>query len=120
METNYFISPFGVKIYAPVNDSLIHATLRACDLIPAFVEAIKETSDFEKMANSGDSVWLDASKVMGENFDENAPFWESEDAFYLLEDLFDILDHHAPNGYYFGAHPGDASDFGYWANEAID
>jgi hypothetical protein len=46
-----------------------------------------------------------------------SPWWSSEDAQFLLESLFDELDAHAPEGYYFGAHPGDGSDYGYWANE---
>lgn len=32
----------------------------------------------------------------------------------ILEDLFDALEACADTGYYFGAHPGDGSDFGFW------
>jgi hypothetical protein len=32
----------------------------------------------------------------------------------LLESLFDTLDNYSPEGYYFGAHPGDGSDYGFW------
>lgn len=41
-------------------------------------------------------------------------WWNSKDAACLLESLLDILNDHAPDGWYFGAHPRDSSDFGFW------
>ena len=51
------------------------------------------------------------------NSNEDHAWWDSDDVMYLLEDLFDALDDHAPIGCYFGSHPGDGSDFGYWAHD---
>jgi len=45
---------------------------------------------------------------------ENAEWWDSEDAIHLLESLFDTLNDYAPEGYYFGAHLGGKSDYGFW------
>jgi hypothetical protein len=42
--------------------------------------------------------------------------YEPEDEF-TLESIFDALNELAPKNYYFGAHPGDSSDFGYWKIE---
>lgn len=46
--------------------------------------------------------------------DDNDPWWDSIDAQCLLQDLCDVLDSYAPTGRYFGTHPGDGSDFGFW------
>ena len=46
--------------------------------------------------------------------DKEADWWNSDDAAGLLESLFDTLDSYSPEGYYFGAHLGDGSDYGFW------
>jgi hypothetical protein len=52
--------------------------------------------------------------------DDRADWWDSDDATALCSQLFDDLDAVAPAGYYFGAHPGDGSDYGYWQSESDD
>jgi hypothetical protein len=45
-------------------------------------------------------------------------YYESEDAVYDLERLFDLMDSIAPETARFGAHPGDGADYGFWETEA--
>lgn len=45
---------------------------------------------------------------------------ESEKADYLNETLFDRLNAIAPAGCYFGAYPGNGSDFGFWKFEDVN
>lgn len=41
----------------------------------------------------------------------------SEDSWRLFDILFEELDARAPEGYYFGTHPSDGADFGFWKCE---
>lgn len=45
---------------------------------------------------------------------DNNPFWGTEHATEMILWLFEQLESVAPDGYFFGAHPGDGSDFGFW------
>lgn len=85
-----------------VNVSLSHATMRPEDLIPAFANFLSEQKGIDPTLYP----------VVGPGYDFN-----SEDADWLLDSLFDKLNAIAPEGTYFGAHPGDGSDYGFWEFE---
>ena len=102
-----------VEILADLNCSLIRGTLRACDLVPAFLEVIKNTPEYTQIMQTNDS---NLKVIFDPSADDQDERWESDDMYYFLnEDLFDILNNYAPGGYCFQAHPGDGSDFGFWA-----
>ena len=87
------------------NFSLSHGTLLNDDLIPAFYEFL-ESINFK----AADEIYNDVDYYYILEFGH----YDSETAYYLLDELFDKLNELAPDGYYFGAHPGDGSDFGFW------
>lgn len=101
----------NVEIHAELNESVIHGTLRNCDLVPVFLDVIRETAEYAQLSLNFPSVVTDPCAT------ESDERWESEEMIYFVEELFDVLDSYAPDGYYFGAHPGDGSDFGFWKNE---
>lgn len=102
----------GVTIYAPLGSTLIRATHRPQDLVPAFFEALKETPEYVQLMNYvPDSAWRD----------EDNEWWDSEDCTHLLtEELWDVLDSYSPEGFFFGCDFGDGSDFGYWKTSFDD
>ena len=102
-----------VEILADLNCTLIHGTHRACDLIPAFLGVIENTPEYTQIMQTNDS---NLQVIFDPSANERDERWESDDMCYFLnEELFNILDSYAPEGYYFGAHQGDGSDFGFWA-----
>lgn len=69
------------------------------------MEVIRETPEYVQLMHLVPSYAYES---------KDSEWWDSEEAINLLESLFDTLDSYAPEGYYFGAHPGDGSDYGYW------
>lgn len=88
--------------------SISHGTMRTEDLLPKFLEVLQNLNKnaYEKLVGGLD---LNA-ETNWERFVACTPVGADE----ILESLFDMLDMEAPEGYYFGAHPGDGSDYGFW------
>ena len=96
-----------------------HGTMNPIDLVPVFADLLAELSG--NNPESPESGLLHdchkyrnglINRVNDSDFDET----ESE----LVNDLFDALNEYAPDGFYFGAHCGDGSDYGFWQVEEFD
>ena len=102
-----------------VDVSVSHGTMREEDLIPAF-EAVLEGAGAE--VNRGD--YADAvCKLLHEHDDYDCTLTDQEldqVGYYLNEQLWEELEDIAPEGCYFGAHPGDGCDYGFWTCEDDD
>lgn len=111
--------------------SISHGTMRPQDLIPAFSDflsefgteeqeqaIIRKYSDYALDENYGLTPREILEHLATDCVDDDE-LWDSETAHAYLEDLFDALNELAPEGYYFGAHPGDGSDYGFWEVEEI-
>lgn len=102
--------------------TLIHGTLLTYDLIEAFVAELEDQSIGEDDPEVKQLV-MEANEVCahglrhGKDAVNYADAGRAEEYGYLLERLTDKLDELAPEGVYFGAHPGDGADFGYWEVE---
>lgn len=84
--------------------TISHGTMRPEDLIPAFASELENLDDLNE--------YKDLIKEANEFSD-----WDSEDAIWLLDSLFDALDDYAPADCYFGANEGDGADYGFWPVE---
>lgn len=83
-----------------LNQTISHGTMRPEDLIPKFLEVLEELNP--KVSESA-KRWNELA------------IQEAQSEF--LSELFDLLDQEAPEGFYFGSHPGDGSDYGFWQME---
>jgi len=99
-----------------------HGTMRQEDLIPSFLGVLEELDKTRwQVLVEGHQDVLDRfgdlrlEWVAGSG--EYIPDDKIDSAHYLLDVLFDTLDDLAPEGYYFGANPGDGSDYGFWLAE---
>lgn len=89
--------------------SVISGTHRPQDLIPAFVQCLRDLGVQDMQLSY-------IEDCMGEE-----EYFESGQAQVdLHEYLFDLLDGQAPPYCYFGTHPGDGSDFGFWVCEEVE
>jgi hypothetical protein len=89
------------------NLTVSQGTMRLQDIIPAFVYALE---NLEKAAGETRFVMLcEESRLadFGHDFD-------SEAACELADELFQAINTLVPEGWFFGSHPGDGADFGFW------
>jgi hypothetical protein len=81
--------------------SISTGTMRPEDLIDTFEHELGWLGfDLEKLAGIKEECYQD--KEEGEQF--------------YLDELFDLLNEKAPAYCFFGAHPGDGTDFGFWVS----
>ena len=92
--------------------SINEGTMREEDLIPSFVSKLRslghrsaELSRIERESNTR-KYWKD------DNRDNRS--WD------LNECLFDMLNEHAPECAYFGSHPSDGADYGFWVSDMLE
>ena len=94
------------------NISLSHNTMRSQDLIPVFLTFLSVHYSVWYAAHVGRVFPLPPAHAVE---DEGAEWWDSEECSYFLnEELFNALNELAPEGYYFGSHIGNGSDYGFW------
>ena len=82
--------------------SISSGTMRSEDLIPAFAWELEQldrgiSSHFSLLQRAHETTAYDPADI--------------------VDELVDALNDHAPPYCYFGAHPGDGTDFGFWPYE---
>lgn len=98
----------------PHAGTISHGTLRTQDLLSAFGAKLKEldaTGAHEHVIGEAEAYAL----ILETNRSEGVVAYGQ----MVLDELTDALDEYAPEGWYFGTHPGDGSDFGYWPAEDL-
>lgn len=94
--------------------SISHGTMREEDLIPEFVYILKQFSKGKNNAHYKECKAIE--KRM-----KKKGYYNSDDSCYdLNEFLFDALNEYALPYFYFGSHPSNGSDYGFWLSENIE
>lgn len=88
-----------------------HGTMRPEHLIPAFIAELP-TSKREWYEERWSALQAEDAETIADVLTS-----QQEVTDYLLDDLYSELEDLSPDGYYFGAHPGDGSDYGWWPIE---
>lgn len=78
--------------------------------------SFKDKVDYPKLIQSAHQ----ALSSMGADIPESFPMFEKNKAFkeYYDKVLFDHMQNFAPDGFYFGEHPNNPKEFGYWEMES--
>lgn len=108
------------QVLATYGGTVSHGTMRAADLLDVLPDVLG-TIDAERGARLR-SAYEDAFSLHGliQSGHAEATDTGSELLDEAVRTCFDLLDEVAPSGHYFGAHPGDGSDYGFWAVDSED
>lgn len=90
--------------------SVSQGTLRPYMLIGRFMAVLQEYNPelWVTWTTPGTLEYVDTLRPAGD------PWWDSDEAFDVVLNLIEALDKLSPPGFFFGAHSGDPSDYGYW------
>jgi len=86
--------------------------MRVQDLIPAFL-----SEAFYLRLTKEERTTVRRIEGQYECMDDDSEIWDTEEASYDLDALFDILDAHSLPYFYFGANDGDGADYGWWLSD---
>jgi hypothetical protein len=95
----------------PQIGSVSSGTMREVDLIPDFIDELKYRGA-KRLAAKYQREWL----AMLDDDGDLKPECQEDASWLLNEDLFEKLNEDLPPYVYFGSHPGDGADYGYWVD----
>jgi hypothetical protein len=95
--------------------SISSGTMRTEDLLEAFADELEYQRKRNKASLTVQQLH-DLHKLIEE---ARATDPDSEDAGEIVNELTDELQAFAPPYAYFGSHPGDGADYGYWLSDDI-
>jgi hypothetical protein len=95
--------------------SVSSATMRVEDLVPCFVNEL----EYRRRNHTLQRAHMRELTAIGKRMDSDG-YYDDGDADNDLEWLFTTMDAYSAPYFYFGAHPGDGADYGYWLSESWD
>lgn len=116
--------PNGYRVVDPEewrNVSISSGTMRPEDTVPAMVAALRElgfSSGHWRAAHAEFRTWEDTETRLVSAVLNGDNTGDPDDTGGSVQWLADQLDAVAPDGCYFGAHPDDGADLGFWEVDA--
>lgn len=103
----------------PEIGTISHGTLRPQDLLRSFSEAYEQ---YFKTERGYRSTVASRAKMLADLLDRNDPHESDRDLAdeFLEKFIDDFNDLGSRWGCWFGCHPGDGSDFGFWPNDEAE
>ena len=98
--------------------SISAGTMRPEDLIPCFLSELRSQKPLRR-AHAKLAKGIEWRAYEWSQSIEGMEYFNSDDAHEDLNVLADALSEYAPTYFYFGAHPGDGADYGYWLSEGF-
>lgn len=88
-------------------------TLRTYDLVTAMLPYVRKVAPAEYQQLFF-TCGMTPEYVTALEDGESHPYWDSEASDELQNNLHELLSDAAPEGFYFGSHPGDGAAIGFW------
>lgn len=98
--------------------SISTGTLRTQDLLPAFLDECESLRLSRDERNAVRQIRKTTNRIINGRYGDEDAYWQ-EIASLHVDKLQDILNNHALPYFYFGSHPGDGADFGFWLSDCL-
>jgi hypothetical protein len=89
-------------------------TMRNEDLIPAFTDVLDELRDPDNQFHA--ALVKETNELIKNDLEDAEMLWSPDVLDWFRAKLSDALNEYAPPYSYFGSHPGDGADYGYWVD----
>lgn len=106
------------RISYPIG-SVSSGTMQPEDLIPTFLETLGDLARTPLAIRSQRKRHLELIRYIQRRVNRK-DYYTTEESGYDLEELTDVLNEYAAPYFYFGSHPGDGADYGFWLSESWD
>lgn len=98
--------------------SIRTGTLRTQDLMESFIWELRKV--LKHRSRELTAIESRFNRAINGRYGDNDMYFYGNVGQFDLDSLFDMLNEHAPDFGYFGSHPGDGANFGFWLNEFFE